>query len=241
MMTRTAQKGGHLAGFRRWTAFTLIEILVVIAIVALLAALLSPAIATAKSRGKMAACINNLHQLGLAFQMYANDYDTRVPLSAQTISDPNAGNYGGNPARWTIHMTWKRYLPGYGSSYWQFPIRESVYICPADSPNSWPIANDYPYIQELGGSYFYNAETVGVDGLLPRQEASQKILVIDGPTKTSAGSPYTFDQTDFATALKTAAYPTAQRHFGKSNALFMDWHVETVDPANLTTNNVVMN
>jgi prepilin-type N-terminal cleavage/methylation domain-containing protein/prepilin-type processing-associated H-X9-DG protein len=233
-MTTTSRKPGR-------TAFTLLEILVVIAIIAVVAAMLSPALATAKSRSRAAACINNLHQLGLAFQMYANDFESRVPLSAQTISDPIAGNYGGNPARWTIHMTWKRYLPGYGTSYWQFPIRESVYICPSDNPQAWPIAGDYPYIQELGGSFLYNAETIAVDGHLPKQDTTQKILVIDGPTKTSVGSAYTFDQTDYTTALMNSSYPTLQRHFGKSNALFMDWHVESVNPATLTTNNITMN
>src|SRR5574341_138915 len=67
----------------RHLGFTLIELLVVIAIIAIVAALLLPALTSAKEKSRRAKCISNLHQIGIALNLYALDNRDRLPNTRQ--------------------------------------------------------------------------------------------------------------------------------------------------------------
>jgi prepilin-type N-terminal cleavage/methylation domain-containing protein/prepilin-type processing-associated H-X9-DG protein len=100
--------------------FTLIELLVVIAIIAILASILFPVFARARAKARQAACQSNLKQLGLAFGMYASDYDDTLP--AWCFGAVNNNNNG--PAEGAY--TWDNVLLPYMRN-------TQILLCP-DSP-----------------------------------------------------------------------------------------------------------
>lgn len=79
------------AGTRETRGFTLIELLVVIAIIAMLMGILVPVLRKVREQGKDVVCRNNMRQIGLAANFYADHYDLFIPRSAE---------WGGNIKPW---------------------------------------------------------------------------------------------------------------------------------------------
>ncbi|HWD92355.1 MAG TPA: prepilin-type N-terminal cleavage/methylation domain-containing protein [Verrucomicrobiae bacterium] len=113
------KKGRSLGNRFKHRAFTLIELLVVIAIIAILAAMFLPALASAKERALKAKCANNLHEIGVAIQMYVSDNRDNLP-TGPVVTPPNSAN-----ALWDIPRPMADALSG-GSSN----IYRGIFYCP---------------------------------------------------------------------------------------------------------------
>jgi prepilin-type N-terminal cleavage/methylation domain-containing protein/prepilin-type processing-associated H-X9-DG protein len=114
-------------------AFTLIELLVVIAIIAILAGMLMPALGRGKAQSLRIKCINNQRQIGLALQMYCNEWNDSYPLHGDW------GTLGGRTTNGTVstHNSLNEKTRPLNSYIGNL----EVFHCPADQGDPyWPMA-----------------------------------------------------------------------------------------------------
>jgi prepilin-type N-terminal cleavage/methylation domain-containing protein len=221
-------------------AFTLIELLVVIAIISILAAILFPVFAQAKAAAKKVACESNMHQIGLAFEMYMNDFDGFMPDRRDLKTSL--------PGGWKPWTTWPTSDPrgAWAEIIFDPYIKNSgVWSCPAiansglgalpqvveatsDAPNApttnyWLWRFDQPgdpiplddFWGKTPDQAVLDLDTANVATIIPRQPdgVSEVEMMVD---------PY-FPNT---VPSLPASVKGESVHFGGRNRLFLDWHVK---------------
>ena len=136
----------HCAGGTSPSAFTLIELLIVIGVIGILAALLLPALTRAKSAAQSAQCKSNLHQIGLALTLYVSDTEAHPTFMIQI----------GERA---FKEGWKGLLNPYVANSWRspdHPLHKDQFKCP--TVYSRPTVVDVLYDPAIdASSYGYNA------------------------------------------------------------------------------------
>jgi len=203
----------------RLAAFTLTELLIVIAIVAILTAIVIPTVSTLRSSARSAECLGNLRQLGSAFLLYAQDHRGSLPATTGKYNDTGTATGGS----WSIAL-----MKEIGMAFPHLN-QENPFLCPAAS-TTYPEGN-------AKRTYAMNWENLPTDPSFAASrgwEQPTKLAQHSAPARTvllidskSGGDPATGDGYD-QFQLSTLDARADWRHDNAINTLFVDGHAERI-------------
>ena len=259
-----SNRTGQPASARVRSAFTLIELLVVIAIIAILAAMLLPALASAKAKAQSIRCVSNLKQLLVANHMYADD-------SGDHLAYPNwdGGNSAAAPQGWLYSMNPTTLPAGapsgaipnpYDVAYWKtagtaanqtglwfkYAANPSVYLCPVDITSktfTTPTASGgranklSTYVMDGSVVGFPTVASIGYGTPCKTTSAwSPLCYLIWEPNENSVaqGNPGAFEYNDGANFPNTSEGIGLLHSKHGGNAAALDGHVEFITTAQFT-------
>jgi prepilin-type N-terminal cleavage/methylation domain-containing protein len=160
-------------------AFTLIELLTVIAVILVLAALVLPVVSKAKSESQRGTCVSNLRQISLAIKMYADDNKDVLPQLGRPSS---AGDF--------VWIGFRLMVQNYLGIHSQATPHDKVFVCPADRFSvEWSSTGPYRagplYENTLTNftSYLFNGGNTKTNPPLPGI-AGAHVGSLQNPTKT---------------------------------------------------------
>jgi len=233
---------------RERLAFTLVELLMVMAIIGILAALLLAAIVEAKARALRIQCVNNVRQLGIGLQAFLVD-NSVYPLYV------NPGfRHGAYPNHSMAWMTALQYtelsVPGNSTNHISFGqwSTAGVWKCPsALKPGNWPEDRVYEYYgyNSFGMSKITDTNSLGLGGqrgyfdskgTAPPVSVSEvvspssMIAIGDGfigGNNIIKDGAWVIDRTYDVTNLLGSTQRAYARHQGRANVVFCDGHVES--------------
>ena len=217
------------------SAFSLIELLVVVGIIAMLVAILLPSLARAKASGKLAVCASNLRQLGMGVTNYANLYKGMIPVGPGAKNgmdvDDGAGLRKATYREMATNKIWAGKPPaettqvgycGLGLLLMAKSATPPVYYCPADAGEDE--TEEQPKIatdQDAYGSYLYRQAQ-----MLPGRPVLGDLG--DNPVKRASGADTTVKVQALAMDVQVTG-PAPLKHIthqgDKVNILFQDTSV----------------
>lgn len=220
-------------------AFTLIELLIVVAIISILASILFPVFARARENARRASCLSNLKQMGLGLRMYTQDFDERMPPAYVKVTDSN-WKYPNGSTEST--RAWYLLIYPYVKNY-------QVYTCPSAGsalhynggyqPQAFSYSYNYARPSPGGCGGVYNC---GVNMGLPEvagaslaaiEDTSGTLFVVDGSTAYTQfyHSRMPTEADVMANGVKYADYyvrSVRSRHLGTIATLFVDGHAKAM-------------